>query len=218
MLGYLGAEVIKIEPPGGDPIRRWRLLDEGGTSYWWRSLARNKRCIVIDLREAEGRDLAKALALQSDVLVENFRPGTMEAWGLGPEVFAAEKPGLVYARVSGYGQTGPYRERPGYASVAEAVGGLRHVTGRPGELPVRSNLSLGDTLAGMHTVIGVLAALHARARDGQGQVVDTALYEAVLGALEGVIPEHAGAGAVRGPSGHTASGIVPTRVSSSRSR
>lgn len=213
LLSYFGAEVIKIEPLSGDPVRTWRTLDEGGTAYWWRTLARNKRCVAVDLRQPEGQGIAKALALRSDVLVENFRPGTMERWGLGPEVFEKERPELIYARVSGYGQTGPYRDRPGYASVAEAVGGLRHLTGHAGEIPVRANVSLGDTLAGLHTALGVLAALYARdAKGGAGQVVDTALYEAVFSVLEGVVPEHAGAGVVRQPAGHTVSGIVPSNV------
>lgn len=213
ILGYFGAEVIKVEPPGGDPIRRWRVLDESGTSYWWQSVARNKHCISIDLRRPEGQALAKRLALESDVLVENFRPGTMERWGLGPEVFEAEHPGLVYARVSGYGQTGPYRDRPGYASVAEAVGGLRHLTGHPNEPSVRANVSLGDTLAGLHCALGVLAALLSRERgDGLGQIVDVALYEAVFSVLEAVVPEHAGAGVVRQRSGQTISGIVPSNL------
>lgn len=213
LLAYFGAEVVKVEPPGGDPIRRWRALDEGGTSYWWRSLARNKRCITLNLREPEGRRLARALAMNSDVLLENFRPGTMERWGLGPEVFEREHPRLVYARVSGYGQTGPYRERPGYASVAEAVGGLRFLTGHPGEPPVRANLSLGDTLAGLHAALGVLLALRARdAADGRGQTVDVALTEAVFSMLEGVVPEHSGAGLVRQPAGTTITGIVPSNL------
>jgi len=214
LLGYLGAEVVKVEPPGGDPIRRWRVLDESGTAYWWRSMARNKRCVTIDLRQPDGRDLVARLAKTADVLIENFRPGTMERWGLGPERFEAEHPRLIYARVSGYGQTGPYRERPGYASVAEAVGGLRHLTGHPGEAPVRANVSLGDTLAGLHTALGVLAALYERDARGseRGQRVDTALYEAVFSALEGVVPEHAGGGVVRQPSGATISGIVPSNA------
>lgn len=212
VLAYFGAEVIKVEPPEGDPIRSWRVLDESGTSYWWRSIARNKRCITLSLREPEGREIAKRLALESDVLIENFRPGTMERWGLGPEVFAKEKPELVYARVSGYGQTGPYASRPGYAAVAEAIGGLRHLTGIPGEPPVRANLSLGDTLAGLHAAIGILVALHERRASGRGQTVDVALYEAVFSVLEGVIPEHAATGMARGPSGATIEGVVPSNL------
>ena len=212
ILAYFGADVVKVEPPGGDPIRGWRHLDEGGTSYWWRSIARNKRCVTLDLRDPRGREIAKRIALESDVLIENFRPGTMERWGLGPEVFEAERPQLIYARVSGFGQTGPYRERPGYASIAEAIGGLRHLTGLPGEPPVRPNLSLGDTLAGMQTAMGILLALRERDRSGRGQVIDTALYEAVFGMLEAVVPEHAGAGVVRGPSGTTITGVAPSNL------
>ncbi|HHH27009.1 MAG TPA: CoA transferase, partial [Polyangiaceae bacterium] len=189
-----------------------RELDGEGTSYWWRSLARNKHCVTINLRTEEGRSLARSLALKSDVLIENFRPGTMERWGLGPEVFEAKHPALIYARISGYGQTGPYKDRPGYASVAEAIGGLRHLTGQPGQPPVRANVSLGDTLAGLHTVIGILAALHERGTSGAGQVIDTALYEAVFSVLEGVVPAHAGGGHVRQPSGPTISGVVPSNA------
>ncbi|MGE0791878.1 MAG: CaiB/BaiF CoA transferase family protein [Sandaracinaceae bacterium] len=212
ILAYLGADVIKVEPPSGDPIRSWRVLDETGTSYWWRSIARNKRCITIDLRTDDGRALARRLALGCDVLIENFRPGTLERWGLGPDALHAESPGLVIARISGYGQDGPLRDRPGYASVAEAAAGLRYVTGTPGEVPVRSNLSLGDTLAGLHTAIGILAALRERDRSGRGQVIDCALTESVLSVLEAVIPEAAGAGVIREPSGPTITGVVPSNV------
>jgi crotonobetainyl-CoA:carnitine CoA-transferase CaiB-like acyl-CoA transferase len=214
LLGYLGADVVKVEDPAGDPIRTWRALDAEGTSYWWRTLARNKRCITLDLRTSEGQALAKALALGCDVLIENFRPGTMERWGLGPDELSRERPGLVYARVSGYGQTGPYKDRPGYAAVAEAIGGLRHLTGEPDRPRVRTNLSLGDTLAGLHCALGVIAALYERdARgSGQGQVIDTALYEAVFSVLEAVITEHAGAGHVRQPSGGTITGVVPSNA------
>ncbi|MBX3272882.1 MAG: CoA transferase [Sandaracinaceae bacterium] len=214
ILGYLGADVVKVEDPAGDPIRTWRVLDPSGTSYWWRTLARNKRCVAIDLRQLEGQALAKRLILGADVLIENFRPGTMERWGLGPDVFERERPSLIYARVSGYGQSGPYRDRPGFAAVAEAVGGLRHLTGEPERPRVRTNLSLGDTLAGLHAAIGVLAALYERdaGGSGRGQVIDTALYEAVFSVLEGVVGEHAGAGIVRGPSGGTITGVVPSNA------
>ncbi len=213
MLAYFGAEVVKVEPPGaGDPIRSWRLLDESGVSYWWRSLARNKRCVTLDLGSAEGQALARRLVARADVLIENFKPGTMERWGLGPVPLLKEHPGLVYARVSGYGQTGPYASRPGYASVGEAFGGLRHLTGVPGEVPVRANLSLGDSLAGLHAVVGILMALEERRRSGRGQVVDVAIYESVFNVLEAVIPEASGAGQVRGPSGATVSGIVPSNA------
>lgn len=215
ILAYYGAEVIKVEPPGsGDPLRQWRVLDDDGTSFWWRSIARNKKCITADLRNPEGRDLVRKLAGKCQVLVENFRPGVMEKWGLGPTSLWAENPGLVYARISGYGQDGPWAEKPGFASVCEGVGGLRYVNGLPGEPPMRPNLSLGDTMAGLHTALGVvLACLHqARNPGSRGQVIDTALYEAVFNLLEGVVPEYSGAGVVREPSGSTITGIVPTNT------
>jgi len=211
LLGYFGADVVKVEEPGaGDPLRTWRVTDDAGTSFWWRSLARNKRCITLDLRRAEGRDVARRLAARADVLVESFRPGTLERWGLGPDVLLADNPRLVIARVSGFGQTGPYAHRPGYASIAEAYGGLRHLTGFPGEPPVRANLSLGDSLAGLHAALGVLLALRARDATGRGQVVDVALTESVFAMLESVIPDFAGAGVVRGPSGTTITGVAPS--------
>lgn len=225
VLGYFGAEVIKVEPPGGDPLRNWRLLDDDGTSVWWRSVARNKKCVTIDLRKDAGRALVRRLVGKADALVENFRPGTMEKWGLGPDDLGRDHPRLVYARVSGFGQTGPYASRAGYASVAEAMGGLRHLTGMPGEPPVRSNLSLGDTLAGLHAAFGVVLALYhrdrarepgagkvARAPSGEGQVVDVALTESVLSMLEGVIPEYDRFGVARAPSGPTVTGIVPSNT------
>ncbi|MBP9144878.1 MAG: CoA transferase [Thermoanaerobaculia bacterium] len=213
MLGYFGADVVKVEAPGsGDPIRSWRLLDDDGTSLWWRSLGRNKRCVTLDLGHASGQALARRLAARADVLIENFRPGTMEGWGLGPDRLCAENPGLVFARISGFGQTGPYAARPGYASVCEAFGGLRHLTGNPGEVPVRANLSLGDSLAGLHGLVGILLALEARRRSGRGQVVDTSIFESVFNVLESVVPEFDRAGAVRGPSGPTVSGIVPSNA------
>ncbi len=213
MLAYFGADVVKVEPPGsGDPIRSWRLLDDDETSLWWRSLGRNKRCVTLDLASSEGQALARRLAARVDVVIENFRPGTMERWGLGPESLQSDNPGLVFARISGFGQTGPYAARPGYASVCEAFGGLRHLTGNPDEVPVRTNLSLGDSLAGLHAVLGILLALEARRRDGRGQVVDAAIFESVFNVLESVVPEFARAGAVRGPSGPTVSGIVPSNA------
>ena len=215
MLAYYGAEVIKVEPPGsGDPLRQWRELDENGTSWWWRSLGRNKKCITADLRREEGRQLAGKLARKCDVLIENFRPGVMEKWGLGPVDLWEDNPGLVYARISGYGQDGPYSARPGFASVCEGVGGLRYVNGKPGEAPMRPNLSLGDTIAGLHTALGiVMACLHRERIPGAGgQVIDTALYEASFNLLEGVIPEYDGAGDIREPSGSTLTGIVPTNT------
>ena len=214
MLGYYGAEVIKVETPGdGDPIRKWRIMKDG-MALWWHSLARNKKCVTANLRTDEGRDLVRALAENADVIVENFRPGTMEKWGLGPDVLRAANPGLIYARISGYGQTGPYASKPGFASVCEGFGGFRYVNGHPGEAPVRPNLSIGDTLAGMHSVIGILLAVVNRSRDpeGKGQVIDSAIYEAVYNLLEGVVPEYDGAGVIREPSGSTITGIVPTNT------
>ncbi|MGH8687562.1 MAG: CaiB/BaiF CoA transferase family protein [Burkholderiales bacterium] len=213
VLGYFGAEVIKVEPPGGDPIRGWRVVRDG-TSLWWASLARNKKSVTLDLSTERGRALAKALAAKSDVLIENFRPGTLEKWGMGPEALKAINPRLIVARVSGYGQTGPYAARPGFASVCEALAGFRYVNGFPDRPPVRPNLSIGDTLAGLHAVIGVLLALTARLREkaGAGQVVDVAIYESVFNLLEAVVPEYDGAGVVREPSGSTITGIVPTNT------
>ena len=215
VLAYFGAEVVKVEPPGrGDAIRGWRALRDG-TSYFWRTLGRNKKSVTLSLRTEEGRALVKRLIDDADVVVENFRAGAMEGWGLGPEAFEASNPGLVYARVSGYGQTGPYSDRPGYASVCEGIGGLRYLNGFPGEAPVRPNLSLGDTLAGLHAALGVLLALVERGKSSRGQLVDVAIYESVFNVLESVVPEYDGAGLVREPSGTTLTGIVPRRIASS---
>ncbi len=213
MLGYFGAEVIKIEPPvRGDALRNWRVL-KNGTSLWWRSMGRNKKCITLDLRKEEGRAIAARLAEHADVLIENFRPGTMEKWDLSPQELKKRNPGLVYARVSGYGQSGPLASQPGFASVCEGFGGFRHVNGFPGEAPVRPNLSMGDTLAALHAVIGILLALQQRSKaEGSGQVVDVAIYESVFNMLESVVPEYDGANVVRGPSGSTLTGIVPTNT------
>lgn len=213
MLGYFGAEVIKIEPPGrGDALRNWRVLKDG-TSLWWQSMGRNKKSITLNLRKLEGRDIAERLAEGADVLIENFRPGVMEEWGLSPAALKTRNPGLIYTRVSGYGQTGPLATRPGFASVCEGFGGFRHINGFPGEAPVRPNLSIGDTLAALHAVIGILLALQQRAKpDGAGQVVDVAIYESVFNMLESVVPEYDGASMVRGPSGSTLTGIVPTNT------
>jgi crotonobetainyl-CoA:carnitine CoA-transferase CaiB-like acyl-CoA transferase len=216
LLAYFGAEVIKVEPPGtGDPIRHWRELDQG-TSLWWHSLGRNKKCITADLRQEEGREIVRRLARKVDVLVENFRPGTLERWGLAPAQIQGDNPRLIYARISGYGQTGPYAQRPGYASVCEAFGGLRHVTGHPGQVPVRQNLSLGDSLTGLHAAFGVLLALLERQRGGEasapGQVIDVAIFEAVFNMMEAAVPEFDRRGVVRGPSGTTITGVVPTNA------
>ena len=213
VLAYFGAEVIKIEPPGGDPIRTWRVMKDG-VSLWWHSLGRNKKSVTLDLRTPRGREIARELALKSDILIENFRPGTLESWGLGPTDLWPHRPGLIYGRISGYGQSGPYSAKPGFASVCEGLGGLRHVNGFPDEAPVRPNLSLGDTLAGIHCVLGVLLACIQRAKDPnrRGQVIDAALYESVFNLMEGVVPEYSGAGVVREPSGSTITGIAPTNT------
>lgn len=222
LLAYFGAEVIKIEPPGGDPLRGWRVLKDG-TSLWWRSLARNKKCLTLDLNSTTGQALGRSLIDSADVAVENFRPGTMEKWGLGPDAFTTSNPGLIYARISGYGQDGPYTQKTGFASVCEGISGFRYVNGHPGEAPVRPNLSIGDTVAGLHAAFGITLALLQRANTrgsndnasdnkGKGQVVDVALYEAMFNLLEGVIPEYDGAGVIREPSGATVTGIVPTNT------
>ena len=219
ILGYFGAEIIKVEPPGkGDAIRGWRVLDEDGTSFWWRSVGRNKKSVTINLREDAGRELVRRLMVSADVVIENFRPGTMEKWGLGPTDLETDNPELIYARISGFGQTGPYSHRPGYASVCEGMGGFRYVNGFPGEAPVRPNLSLGDTLAGLHAALGVVLAIVSRYQDQaagrapEGQVVDATITEAVLNMLEGVVPEFDGAGVIREPSGTTITNIVPTNT------
>jgi formyl-CoA transferase len=217
-LADFGAEVIKVEPPDGDPLRLWRLLHDG-TSVWWQVQSRNKKSVVLDLRSQEGRDAVRALAEEADVLIENFKPGTMEKWGLGYDALSARNPGLVMLRISGYGQTGPYKDLPGFAVVAEAMGGLRHLTGEPGRVPVRCGVSIGDTLAALHGVIGVLMALQARARSvsaeapkGRGQVVDVALYEAVFNCMESLLPEYSAFGAVREPAGSALPGIAPSNA------
>lgn len=215
MLAYFGAEVIKIEPPkGGDPIRGWRALDESGTSFWWRSIGRNKKSVTIDLRQKKGCELAKQLIDSADVLIENFRPGVMEKWGLGPEVFKQSNAKLVYARISGYGQDGPYANKPGFASVCEGISGFRYVNGFADAAPVRPNLSVGDTIAGIHAALGIVLALYQRRANSeqQGQVVDVALYESMFNLMEAVVPEYDGCGMVREPSGTTVTGIVPTNT------
>lgn len=213
MLAYYGAEVIKIEAPGtGDPLRGWRTVKDG-TSLWWRSIGRNKKSVTLNLREEKGREIVRDLASRCDVVLENFRPGTMEKWGLGPDDIKQLNPAIVYSRISGYGQTGPYASKPGFASACEAIGGFRHLNGFPGEAPVRPNLSMGDTIASLHAVIGTLLALVHRGKvPGEGQVVDTAIYESVFNMMESVIPEYADAGIIREPSGTTLTGIVPTNT------
>ncbi len=213
MLAYFGAEVIKIEPPGiGDPIRRWRSM-KGDTSLWWYSIGRNKKSVTVDLRHPDGQALVRDLAEHCDVLVENFRPGVMEEWQLGPDDLKAKNPDLVYTRISGYGQTGPYADKPGFASVCEGISGFRHLNGFPGDAPVRPNLSLGDSIASLHAIIGILMALNAKERGvHKGQVVDVALYETMFNMLESVVPEYAAEGIIREASGTTLTGIVPTNT------
>lgn len=208
LLAWFGAEVIKIEPPSGDPVRRWRGM-QGDTSLWWRGVARNKRLVCLDLRTEEARALVRQMVPKVDVVIENFRPGRMEAWGLGPDVLTALNPNLVMCRVSAHGQTGPLRDRPGYASVAEARGGLRYLTGMPGGPTMRANLSMGDSLAGLYAAFGVVLALLHRERGGGGQTVDVSLVESVLGMLEAVVSE-AAAGMPRERSGAGITGIVPS--------
>lgn len=211
-LSDFGAEVIKIEPPGsGDPLRQWRLLKDG-TSVWWQVQSRNKRSLALDLKQAEAQAIVRKLATEADVLIENFRPGAMESWGLGPEVLQELNPGLIMLRISGYGQTGPYKDKPGFGVVAEAMGGMRHLSGEPGRLPVRVGISIGDTLASLHGVIGILMALHEKQKSGLGQVIDVALYEAVFNCMESLLPEFSEFGAVRGPAGSALPGIAPTNA------
>ena len=211
-LADFGADVIKVEPPGaGDPLRKWRLLKDG-TSVWWQIQSRNKRSVAIDLKSAEGQQLVRTLASEADVLIENFRPGSMEQWGLSPDALLAINPRLIMLRVSGYGQTGPYKDRPGFGVVAEAMSGLRHLTAEPGRVPVRVGVSIGDTLAALHGVIGILMALHERQRSGKGQVVDVALYEAVFNCMESLLPEYSAFGAVREAAGSALPGIAPSNA------
>jgi formyl-CoA transferase len=218
-LADFGAEVIKIEPPGsGDPLRQWRLLHDG-TSVWWQVQSRNKLSVALDLKDADSRDIVRRLIAEADVLVENFKPGVMEDWGLGYEALSLHNPGLVMLRISGYGQTGPYRDRPGFGVVAEAMGGLRHLTAEPGRVPVRVGVSIGDTLASLHGVIGILMALQHRhatvspeAPKGRGQVIDVALYEAVFNCMESLLPEYSAFGAVREPAGSALPGIAPSNA------
>ncbi|WP_346777554.1 CoA transferase [Rhodococcus sp. HNM0563] len=213
LLGDMGADVIKIEDPKRpDPLRTWGQGERDGHRFFWTVHARNKRCITLDLRSADGQDLFRRLVAESDVVVENFRPGTLEKWGLGYDVLSEVNPGIVLARVSGYGQTGPRAGHAGYASVAEAESGLRHLNGYPGQAPPRLALSLGDTLGGMFAVQGVLAALLSRERTGRGQIVDVALTEACLAVQESVIPDYDAAGVVRGPSGTRLEGIAPSNL------
>jgi formyl-CoA transferase len=212
-LADFGADVIKIEPPGsGDPLRNWRMIKDG-TSVWWQVQSRNKKSVAIDLRNDEGQQLARQLIGSADVLIENFRPGTLESWGMDYESLSAENPGLIMLRISGYGQTGPYRDLPGFGVIGEAMGGLRHLTGEPGRVPVRCGISIGDTLAALHGTIGVLMALyHRKVNGGQGQVIDVALTDAVLNVMESLVPEYSVFGAVREPAGSALPGIAPSNA------
>ena len=212
-LADFGADVIKIEPTdGGDPLRSWRLMREG-TSVWWEVQSRNKRSVALDLRQTEAQEAVRKLAAEADVLIENFKPGTLEAWGLGWEVLHALNPRLIMLRISGFGQTGPYRNKPGFGVLGEAMGGLRHLTAEPDRVPVRVGVSIGDSLAALHGVIGVLTALrHREVNGGQGQVIDVALYESVFNVMESLLPEYDAFGAVRGAAGSALPGIAPSNA------
>ena len=212
-LGEFGADVIKIEAPEtGDPLRNWRLIQDG-TSVWWQVQSRNKRSVALNLRQTEGQTIARQLIAEADVLVENFRPGTLEGWGMSPEELHQLNPGLVMLRISGYGQTGPYRDLPGFGAIGEAMGGLRHLTGEPGRVPVRVGVSIGDTLAALHGTIGVLTALyHRKVNGGKGQVIDVALHEAVFNVMESLIPEYSAFGVVREAAGSALPGIAPSNA------
>ena len=212
-LGEFGADVIKIEAPGaGDPLRNWRLIKDG-SSVWWQVQSRNMRSIALDLRSVEGQDIARKLIADADVLIENFRPGTLEGWGMGYETLSKLNPGLVMLRISGYGQTGPYRDLPGFGAIGEAMGGLRHLTGEPGRVPGRCGSSIGDSLAALHGTIGILTALyHRKVNGGQGQVIDVALNEAVFNVMESLIPEYSAFGAVREAAGSALPGIAPSNA------
>ena len=211
-LADFGADVIKIEPPKvGDALRKWRLLKDG-TSIWWQVQSRNKRSLSLDLKQAEAQDIVRTLIKEADILIENFRPGTLEGWGLDPEKLLELNPKLIVLRISGYGQTGPYRDKPGFGVVAEAMGGLRHLTAEPGRVPVRVGISIGDTLASLHGVIGILLALQERHQSGKGQIIDIALYEAVFNCMESLLPEYSAFGEVRQAAGSALPGIAPTNA------
>ncbi|MDS1141642.1 CoA transferase [Pusillimonas sp. SM2304] len=213
MLGEFGAEIIKVEPPvKGDPLRKWRLIHDG-TSVWWQVQSRNKKSITLDLRQAEAQAVIRSLVKEVDVVIENFKPGALEGWGLGWEQLQAINPRLVMLRVSGYGQTGPYRDLPGFGAIGEAMGGLRHLSGEPGRTPVRVGVSIGDSLSALHGVIGVLLALRARDQQGgQGQMIDVALHESVFNMMESLLPEYAVFGEVRQAAGSSLPGIAPSNA------
>jgi formyl-CoA transferase len=211
-LADFGAEVVKIEPPGeGDPLRKWRRM-RNGTSLWWHVQSRNKKSVSCNLRKPEGQEIVRRLARTSQIVVENFRPGALEKWGLGWDQLSRENPKLVLVRISGYGQSGPYKERPGFAAIAEAMGGFRYVNGFPDRPPARPNLSIGDTIASLHGVMGALMALREAEKTGKGQVVDVALYEAVFNCMESLLPEYDAGGYVRERSGSALPGIAPSNL------
>ncbi len=213
ILGDFGADVVKIEDPKtGDPMRQWGRSLPKGLSPWWPVIGRNKRSVGLDLRTPEGREIAGKLIDQADVLIENFRPGTLEKWGMGYEALSQRNPRLIVARVSGFGQTGPYAKRAGYGLIGEAMGGLRHVTGEPDRPPARAGISIGDSLTAMHAVMGITMALHARERTGRGQMIDAALYESVLAVMENLVTEYDLTGYVRERSGSILPGIAPSNV------
>lgn len=211
LLAQFGAEVIKIEPPGeGDPLRKWRKLHEG-TSLWWYSQSRNKKSVTVNLKSERGQQIVRDLVKDADIVIENFRPGSLESWGLGWEDLKRVNPKLIMVRVSGYGQSGPYRDKPGFAAIAESMGGLRYLAGYPDRPPVRVGVSIGDTLASLYGVIGALLAMHhLKVNGGDGQFVDVALYEAVFGVMESLIPEFSSFGYVRERSGASLPGISPS--------
>ena len=211
-LADFGAEVVKIEPPGeGDPLRHWRRM-RNGTSLWWQTQSRGKKSVTVDLRRPEGQEIVRALMKRSDVVIENFRAGALEKWNLGWDALSKDNPKLIMVRVSGYGQDGPYSHRPGFAAIAEAMGGFRHVNGFPDRPPARPNLSLGDTLASLHGVIGALLALVHLKNGGRGQLIDVALYESVFNVMESLLPEYDAGGFVRERSGSSLPGIAPSNL------
>ena len=217
LLAEFGAEVIKIESPadargeGGDPLRKWRRLHEG-TSLWWYAQARNKKSVTVNLREKEGQDIVRKLALEADIIVENFRPGTLERWNLGFDALSKDNPKLIMVRLSGFGQTGPYKDRVGFGAIGESMGGIRYLTGYPDRAPVRVGISIGDSLAAMYGAMGALMALHHRHKTGKGQMVDVALYEAVFSMMESMLPEFGMSGFVRERTGSSLPGIVPSNT------
>jgi succinyl-CoA---D-citramalate CoA-transferase len=213
VLADFGASVIKIEPPGkGDAMRQWGAADDKGEPVWWNVIGRNKQSVTLNLRDAQGQEILRKLAAQADILIENFRPGTMEKWGLDYETLSQNNPGLIMVRITGFGQDGPYSSRAGFASVCEAMGGLRYISGNPDRPPVRVGVSIGDTLAGVHGAIGALVALHERERSGKGQVIDSTIFESVLAMMESLVPEYERAGKIRERSGSSLPGIAPSNA------